>query len=244
MIKGKEYMLPFIKKVPEAEQTYSFYFDTSETDFTFLPGQYIRITIPHEKPDDRGTSRFFTISSSPTHRGYITITSRTLQYSFKKALLNLKPGTKVKIFAPLGKFILDETDTTPKVFLAGGIGITPFHSMITYAAAKNLPLQLTLIASAATTQELIFYQELTSLSVQYPNSKIIYTITHPSQAKHPWHGEVGRISAAVLKKYIPTKNTSKYYIVGSQSFIEGMKALLQNMNISEENIFTEDFPGY
>src|SRR5690349_481399 len=113
---SKEYFLPFVKKEQKSQDAYSFYFDKTGQDLNFLPGQYLRMSLPHENPDNRGTGRFFTISSSPLEQEHIIITTRVLQSSFKHALSNLQPGTKVRIFGPMGNFYLDETEASPKVF--------------------------------------------------------------------------------------------------------------------------------
>jgi ferredoxin-NADP reductase len=245
MSNSKEYFLPFLKKEPKSQDAYSFYFDKKDQQLNFLPGQYIRMSLPHLNPDNRGTGRFFTISSSPLETDYIVITTRILQSTFKQTLNNLRIGEKVKIFGPMGNFYLDETDPTPKVFLAGGIGITPYHSILKYAAAKNMQTPLTLFVSFSTTQEMVFFEELTHIAQEHTNIKVIYTITQPENSQSKWEGETGRISGELIKKYITNPFDQKYYIVGPTGIVESMHKLLQEeLKLPEEKIITENFPGY
>src|SRR6185295_6223692 len=112
------FFLSFIKKEKIALDTYSFYLDRASQGFDFQAGEYIRMTLSIENPDERGSSRYFTIASSPLDKDFITITTRVIKSSFKKELLNLKPGQKVKIFGPLGNFIVDWSKEKKLVFLA------------------------------------------------------------------------------------------------------------------------------
>lgn len=236
----KEYYLAFIKKEKVSKDAYSFYFNRA---FDFLPGQYIRMTLDIENPDGRGMSRSFTISSSPL-QDYITITTRIIQSSFKKNLENLVPGTKVKFFGPMGSFLLNEEDKTPRIFLGGGIGITPFHSMITFSNTKKLTIPITLFVSFSTFNEIIFREELEEISKNNPNIKIIYTITHPEESKEEWNGETGRISESLIKKYLPDMQSPIYYIAGPPQMVEAMTEIVKNMGISDEKIKVENFTGY
>ena len=243
MINSQQYIIHFLYKEKIARDTYTFSFNRP-FEFTFLPGQYNRWTLPITALDGRGSSRFFTISSSPFEKDTITFTTKIMQSDFKKALLNLKKNDEIKIFGPMGNFILDETNTKPKVFIAGGIGITPYHSMITYAAWKNLKIPLTLIASYSNSDEMIFYEELKKLEKQHANIKIIYTITKPETSQISWNGEKGRISQDLIKKFVADITKKLFYIVGPPSMEETIKILLNQMQIRDENILTEAFTGY
>jgi ferredoxin-NADP reductase len=225
---AEEIFLSFAKKEKIAKDTYSFYFFKKE--FSYLPGQYIRMVLPHESPDDRGTSRFFTISSSPHEKDYVIITVKIIQSSFKNALIELKPGARVKIFGPLGNFILHDDEQEPLVFLSGGMGVTPFRSMLSYAAAKNMKLPLVLLASFSNHEEKIFHDELMMINREHKNMEVIYSNT--------------RISEDLLRKYIPDLSQPKYYLVGPPAMVEATRELLESLNIDEEKILTESFTGY
>lgn len=243
MIDSKPYTITFISKEKIAKDTYTFSFKRP-AEFEFIPGQYNRWTLPITATDGRGSSRFFTISSSPLEKEILTVTTKIIQSDFKKALLNLKENDEIKIFGPMGNFILDETNTKPRVLIAGGIGITPYHSMITYAAAKNLTIQLTLFVSFSVPEEMVFYENLKKLEEQHPNIKIIYTITKLEESQTQWDGEKGRISQEIIKKYVSDIPNALFYVVGPPPMQEATTKLLKDMQIAEDNILTEAFTGY
>src|SRR3989344_5705320 len=155
----KQFFLAFVRKEKVAEDTYFFYFDLAERGFVFLPGQYIDMVLPHKDPDNRGIERSFTIASSPLDKKYLMVTTKTIKSSFKKALENLKSSQPVEFNGPWGGFVLKEEETFPRVFLAGGIGITPFHSMISYANTKKLLIPISLIVSFSRIEDLVFRSE-------------------------------------------------------------------------------------
>ena len=114
----------------------TFYFKT-ESPLDYTAGQYIQLSLPHEHEDDRGAKRWFTLSSSPTD-ALISITTRfNKEHSstFKETLFALTPGTEVNFTGPMGDFVLPKQIDKPLVFVAGGIGVTPFHSMMAWLAA-------------------------------------------------------------------------------------------------------------
>ncbi len=227
MIISQSYTIRFLSRQELAKDTYSFYFERPK-NFNFLPGQYNRWTLPITATDGRGSSRFFTISSSPFEMDKLTLTTKIIQSDFKKALLKLEPNDEIKIFGPMGNFVFDETNAKPRVFIAGGVGITPFHSMLQYAAAKNAPIPITLLASFSTPEEMIFLEELKKLETMHTHIKNVY----------------GRISEELIKKYIPDITNSIFYVVGPPSMEEATKTLLNEMHITSENILTEQFTGY
>lgn len=237
------FILPFAKKEKIAENTYSFYFDRTRHNFDFLPGQYIKMVLTIENPDNRGNSRFLTIASSPLEKDYIMITTKIIKSSFKKRLSNLRIGEEVQFFGPLGEFVLKTEDKDPKVFLAGGIGITPFHSMINYAVSKNLSIPIALIVSFSTTNEMVWYEKLLSIISNNKNIKIIYTITH-HKGDMNWKGETERISKEMIKKYVSDIQAPKYYIAGPPAMTSAMEEIVNSAGVANERIFTENFIGY
>ncbi|MBI2074432.1 MAG: FAD-dependent oxidoreductase [Candidatus Levybacteria bacterium] len=237
------FLFPFIKKEEIAEGTYAFFFKKSE-EFNFLPGQYIRIILPHQNPDNRGQTRLFSISSSPLEKDYIRIVTKVIKSSFKKALYNLTPGAKVQFSPPMGSFILKEEDKQERLFLAGGIGITPFLCMLEYANEKKLSIPLTLFVSFSTVEEVIYYKKLQEISQNNLSIKIIYTVTHPEDSKKPWVGETGRISQNLIKKYALDILKPFYYIAGPPAMVDAMRKLVDSMGVANEKIRTENFTGY
>ncbi|HSX09323.1 MAG TPA: FAD-dependent oxidoreductase [Candidatus Saccharimonadales bacterium] len=243
MIQSQTYTIKLTKKILVAKDTYSFYFKRPK-EFNFISGQYNRWTLPINATDGRGSSRFFTISSPPSEKESLVVTTKIIQSDFKNALLNLEVGQEIKIFGPMGQFIIDETHQTDHVFIAGGIGITPFYSMLMDASTKKSNKKLTLLASFSTTDEIIFLNELEKASTLYDQINVVYTITQPQKSQTPWDGQTGRISEELIKKYVNDIPTSIFYIVGPPSMVEEIQTLLKKMNVPNKNIKTEQFTGY
>jgi ferredoxin-NADP reductase len=243
MIQSKTHTLSLVKKTKHAKDIYSFYFSKPQ-DFDFIAGQYNRWTLPITATDGRGSSRFFTISSPPSEKDALVVTTKIIQSDFKKELLKLEVGQEIKIFGPMGQFVLDEKHEGENVFIAGGIGITPFHSTLMDAAAKKSTKQLTLFASFSVPEEVVFLNELTEAVKNYANLKVIYTITKPQESQISWNGEIGRISDVMIKKYVKNILGSIFYIVGPPPMVEGTQKLLAEMNIPNEHVRTEQFSGY
>src|SRR3989344_263888 len=164
-ISPKPYTAKFIRREQLTEDVYSHNFE-KPVGFEFAPGQYNRWRIEMENPDERGTSRPFTVAVSPLNN-YLVITTKKGITSFKRKLFELKEGEQINFFGPLGTFVLDEQDLRPKVFLAGGIGITPYYSMLTYAFEKKLTNIIILLASFSTNEEIIKKYSDVSSSVFY-----------------------------------------------------------------------------
>lgn len=242
MSKAKKFELIFINKRKESEDTYSFYFDRKELKFEFVSGQYIKIFLDIKKVDARGSSRYFTISSSPTDKDYLVITTKIVESSFKKSLLDLKPGDRVKAFGPVGYFDFDPKKDKNIVLLAGGIGITPYHSLIRYIDLKKIPTNVILIASFDLYENIIFKSELEEIQLNNKNIKIVYTLT---KEKNLYPGfEKGRVTGALIKRLVDDLEIQKYYLVGSEKSTSGFYKILKKLKIDEENIFKEDFSGY
>ena len=239
MISSYYMELKLVKKVNATKDTVSFFFQSNER-FEFISGQYIYITLPKlNYEDERGATRHFTISNSPTEKEFIVITTRIREESgYKKTLNELNIGDFVEGRGPLGSFIFNEKDNTKShVFLAGGIGITPFRSMIKYCYDKRINTNILLIYSNST-NDFVFKSELDEIQKNYGNLKIEYINTQ----------EQGRLDKNKLELLLNNnrfdKNNSEFMIVGPNPFVDGMEEILEVMKINEDNIKTEKFTGY
>lgn len=236
---AKKFEFPFIKKERIANNTFTFHFKR-EGKFNFIAGQYFRISLPIEKPDQRGSSRYFTISSPNTNKEEIQITTKILKSSFKKKLHSLKKGNMVSFYGPLGFFAFSANNNKPKIFLAGGIGITPYHSILTNLDYKKFKAKILLIASFSWYKDVIFYEELKKIEKENPNIQIVYALTRESKEGF----EIGRISGKMIKKYSPEFLDSEFFVVGSPATEEELFNLVRKMGVLEEKIFKEHFSGY
>ncbi len=240
MGKAAKFELTFLKKEKMSRDAYSFYFDRRNLDFDFIPGQYLKLFLEIKNPDDRGTTRYFTISSSPSEKEYLTITTRVIKSSFKKKLNSLIPGEKITAYGPIGYFDFDLTQKYNSIFIAGGIGVTPYHSIINYFDYKNLKPNITLLTSFDLKENVVFFNEFKAIEKRNNSVKIIYTLTNQSELGF----ENGRINENLIKKYVRNITLSKFYITGPQVMVENLYSIIKNLNVSDEQIFKEDFPGY
>src|ERR687888_908174 len=154
--------------------------DRQSSFLDYTAGQYAFFDIGGVYNDSKGPVRHFTISSSPTE-DFIMITTRTRDSPYKKRLSSLEEGTIVKVRGPQGKFVLHEDYSKPAVFLSGGIGVTPFRSMIKYATDKQLPLKIVMFDSNRNQDNILFKQEFDGCANINKNLKIIYTISDGGQ---------------------------------------------------------------
>jgi glycine betaine catabolism B len=147
-------------------------------------------------------------------------------------------------WGPMGLFTLDEDDRRPLVLIAGGIGMTPFYSMIAYAFKKKLKRRITFLVSFSTRDDFVYYQELMDIVSKTENISVIYTVTQPDKSKAKWEGETGRISEAFIRKHVQYVPESVYYVCGPKSIVDAVEELLEGMHVSEEQIHIERFSGY
>ena len=218
----------------------------------YTAGQFAFFDIGGVDNDPKGPIRHFTISSSPTEN-FIMFTTRMRDSPFKKRLSILEDGAKVKVRGPEGQFVLHDEHSKPAVFLSGGIGVTPFRSMIKYATDKQLPLKIVMFDSNRDPDGILFKKEFDDWTTLNQNLKIIYTVSedkhdeNQSIVRNGWKGEYGRINKAMILKYLDNTmiNNSIFYICGPPSMLKAMQSLLQEeLKISEERIRVEEFTGY
>lgn len=239
--------LKLIKKLEEAKDTKSFFFEGSK-DITWLPGQYYYFTIPNlSYPDPRGPTRHFTISASPTEGPTLRLTTRVRSDSgFKQSLNELPLNTVIEGEGPNGTFILDENESGNHVFLAGGIGITPFRSFIKYNIDKGLvDISLHLICANSTPEEIAFRKDLADWGNNYKNIRVDFTITKPEESKEKWNGLTGRIEENLIRKLAGERlSTSTFWVCGPPPMVEAMEKVLGSLKITSDRVRTEKFTGY
>lgn len=201
--------------------------------FKFYAGQYLDVELSIDDQDKKGKSRTFTISASPTE-DFLMMTTRLGVSDFKKAMAQLKPGAVITTSHPAGTFIIDETESA--VFIAGGIGITPFRSMIKYALDKKLSTPITLIYSNST-DDFLFKGELATWKKNLPNLRVIYIQTSRD----------GRLNAQKLSSMLHSKLYtihSIYYLAGPPKMVDDFAKMLLNLRVEEVNIRYDRFDGY
>lgn len=226
-----------------AEGTMAFHFE-KPASFVFTPGQFIDMDLLNpSETDAEGNTRGFSVSSAP-YEDTIMVTTRLRDTAFKRVLKTMPLETEVKIEGPFGDLRLHNDVKRAAVFLAGGIGITPFRSILLDAARRKLPHHIFLFFSNNRPEDAPFLDELQSLENRNPNYKFIGTMTCMEKSTTSWQGERGFIDKEMLDKHLKTAPSPIYYSAGPPGMVKAMHAMLQAAGIDDDDIRTEEFTGY
>jgi glycine betaine catabolism B len=234
-------ILKLNSKLQLSPDTYEFIFD-KQKDFHFIPGQYMEWTLPHGKVDSRGNRRYFSISSSPSEN----ILTMTIKFynpssSYKKELLSLQNGQQLVATQVAGDFVLPKNLNQPLVFIAGGVGIAPFRSMIKYITDNNLMVDIILIFTNRTRDD-ILYQDVFDKAINN-GVKTIYNLTDLEKLPQGWQGTSGHVTTQMIQG-IPNFTKRLYYISGPQLMVQNFERTLNSAGIGGTQIKTDFFPGY
>lgn len=226
-----------------AEHTTAFRFE-KPSGWTFKAGQFIDMTLldPSET-DSEGNTRTFSIASAP-HEETLMVATRMRDTAFKRGLKMMPLGAAVKIEGPFGSLTLRNDVKRTAVFLAGGIGITPFRGIVLNAAKQKLAHRIFLFYSNRRPEDAPFLDELGALEHENPNYKLVATMTDMAKSHHPWHGEVGQIEKDMLAKYLRDIATSTYYVAGPPEMVKGLHKMLNEAGVDDDDINAEEFTGY
>lgn len=193
----------------------------------YVAGQYIELNISHDSPDNRKTKRWFTLSSSPTE-GLLAITTRLdpeRKSSFKKALSDLVVGDSVPALMPMGDFVLPKNKSIPLVFIAGGIGITPYRSILKYLSDSGEKRDITLIYAVKDRAEIAFEDIITESDIKLINHH-------------------GSLKAEDVLRYTGKITNQAVYISGPENMVEILQKRLISNGISIAQIRTDFFHNY
>jgi ferredoxin-NADP reductase len=229
----------FVGQQHEAENASSFYLEPDHP-FAYQAGQYLRLTLRHAEPDTRGETRSFTLSSFP-HEPLLAITTRLSSPSstFKSALARLPTGELLEASGPFGRFVYTPTDLTT-VFIAGGIGITPFRSILGDLAERQVNANVLLLYSNRSS-DIPFRRFLDGLALRLPGLKVVYTVTRPAD---DWTGPRGRIDAEFLAHHVTDLKRSLFLVSGPTSLVQSIRGMLADIGIDAGRVKHESFPGY
>ena len=217
-------------------------FDLLGEELDFVPGQYFWVTLldpPYD--DEKGPRRHISVVTSPTERGVLGLCTRLRDTGFKRSLEELPVGTEVDVEQPKGNFLLPR-DTSPHyVFIAGGIGITVFRSMLRYIADEGLPHKVTLVYSNRDRDSAAFLDELEELERRIPNLRVVLTMTGDPD----WTGERRRIDADMLRDHLDDDlRAFTYLVAGPPAMVEGIVEALGAIGVPEEQVVPDRFSGY
>lgn len=226
-----------------AEGTMAFYF-AKPADFQFRAGQSMDMTLLNPpETDAEGNTRTFSIAGAPFDSD-LMIATRMRDTAFKRMLRNAAPGLQVKIDGPSGSFTLHRKGEKPGVFLAGGIGITPFLSILRQAEHDKAPHQLYLFYSNRRPEDTAFLDLLSEAAQRNPNFHLIATMTAMDKSHREWKGETGSINSGMLAKHLPSPQGPIYYLAGPPAMVAAMRRMLTEAEVDEDDIRTEEFSGY
>ncbi|MFD2682541.1 FAD-dependent oxidoreductase [Bacillus seohaeanensis] len=229
------------KKEKIANDTMAFYWEKPE-NFTFKAGQYCDMTLIKPKmTDEEEKERALSVASAPYEENIMTAT-RMSDSTFKQVLKDFEVGTEVKFDEPRGEFTLHTRETTPAVFIIGGIGITPVRSIIAQATHDQLPHKLTLLYANKTPEDAAFMTDLKGFAEKNPNFSFVPVMTHANPSG--WSGESGLIDADMIKRYVSDSSAPIYYLCGPPGMVKDMRKILMEIGADEDNIRAEEFKGY
>jgi ferredoxin-NADP reductase len=226
----------FVRREPIATNIYTFWF-APENRARYEAGQFTELYLPHDDPDERGIRRWFTLSSSPSEDLLaITVKFNAAGSSFKKQLLNLQPGTPVKLADAMGDFVLPKDASIPLVFIASGIGVTPMRSMVRWLSDKQEHRDLQLLYAASDTDELAFLPLLRAYDM--PLTTII---KRPAAS---YNGLTGELSAERILQLADHNDRTLFYLSGPEIVVEMLTKDLMTLGIHPHHIITDYFHGY
>ena len=239
-------IVKFLEKIPVAKDISTFKWQPPES-VDYIPGQFIKLILPHDNPDERGVMHFFTLSSSPSEDHLANTTKYAgddKSSTFKKTLFTLKPGTEVKMTNPSGDFTLPQDESRPLLFVAGGIGVTPYRSIIKWLSDTNQRRPIHLLYAAAEPDYLAFrdlFDSLDWLKTTYVVSES--TPDWPLDSARGKH-ETGQLDGRRIKELAGGFDNKLVYLSGPEPMIEAFKKQLLALKLPEIQIKTDFFPGY
>jgi glycine betaine catabolism B len=222
--------------IPRTLDTSSYRFARPE-DFSYKPGQYVMVTI---KLGDSELVHPFSLSSSPTELDFIEFTKKLTSSEYSATLKVMKPFDWARIDGPYGKFTC-ECEYEKIIFLAGGIGITPFFSIIKYCADKNLGTNIILFYGARNQNEIAFKKELDEMQSRNSNLKIIYVLNEPLTG---WRGKSGFVSVDLVKQEVPDFRERIFYACGPPGMVSAMQKMVAALGLPETQLRLESFAGH
>ncbi len=238
----KKHILKLEERVKVTPTIFDFVFNTDE-QFEFKPGQYLEWTLGHYRPDDRGNRRYFTIASSPTEPGIrLGVKFYEPPSTFKKTLAFMRPGDELVASQLSGDFVLPTDIRKKLVFIAGGVGITPFRSMIKYLSDKDEKRDVILLYSNRTADE-IAYKNVFDEAAQKIGLKALYAVTDAKANIPDWcHG--GVIDGRMIAANIPDYKERVFYISGPRVMVDAFQSTLKGLGVKRKQIKIDFFPGF
>jgi ferredoxin-NADP reductase len=239
-----DYESALLGRTEVAKGTMAFQFEKPNS-FVFKAGQYMDITLSGSQPQfgpSNGMTHTFSIANSPCDEELV-VTTRMRNTVFKHAISSLPIGSRARIEGPMGSFSLHKNTARPAVFLAGGIGIAPFLSMLSYATEEKLRHPIVLFYANRYLEDAAFIDTLWKLERANPRFRFVPTLTRAA-SNNGWKGKTGYISSEMLLAHLGSLRGPIYYIAGPPTMVVASRRTLSEANVDEDDIRTEEFAGY
>ena len=207
----------------------------------YRPGHYFWVELPDRgHSDEKGLRRHISLATSPTERGVVGLATRLRDSAFKRTLAELEVGDDVQVEEPKGSFLLPEDASADYVFVAGGIGITVFRSMLRFIADEALPYRVTLVYSNRDRESAAFLDQLEELEQRIDGLRVILTMTDEPD----WEGESRQLDADVLGELLGGLDGKQFLIAGPPAMAEAVADSLLAAGLPEERVLADKFSGY
>ncbi|HET8574729.1 MAG TPA: FAD-dependent oxidoreductase [Candidatus Paceibacterota bacterium] len=222
--------LTLLEKRQEEENITTFVFEPSEA-LGWQAGQFLHYTLPHENMDDRGNERWFTISSAPFEKN-VQITTRHAEKgsSFKNALFAMNPSDTIEADGPEGEFVIGNP-SEKVVMIAGGIGITPFRSMLAELDHAGTPIKAKLLY-ANRDEHFVFKEELDQIAAKHPDFTIHYVV------------DPERIDENLIRNEVSDLTGPLFLVSGPKPMVLAFQDMLVSWGAPEDHVKRDSFPGY
>lgn len=245
IISPKAKLFPTLKqKLRLTPDSIDFVFNTNSQKFAYEPGQYMEWTLPHNGTDSRGNRRYFTLASSPTEQDVrIGVKFYDKGSSYKEALIDMDNDTRIVASQVSGDFVLPKDPKQKIAFIAGGIGVTPYRSMVKYLLDMEEKRNITMLYSARTAKDFA-YKDVFEDARQKFGMNTLYIVTDEAEKLSHMHVRNKRIDAEMIQKEIPDHKDRIFYISGTQSMVKAMQNELADLGLPKHQIKVDYFSGY
>ncbi len=233
--------LTLFKKTQISPDTFLFDFGPQKK-FNFTPGQYMEWTLPHPNPDSRGNRRYFSIASAPHENLMMAVKFYTPSSTYKRALFAMQKDTRFIASSLSGDFTMPKDHTTPLVFIAGGVGIAPFRSIIEDIIERKENVNIVILFANKKKEDILFMDTLERARAHGVTTH--YILTDKSLLPQEWKGLVGHVTPETIRLVIPDFQKRKFYVSGPQLMVQNFEKVLKETGVNQKNIKVDFFPGY